>query len=782
MRLDGSSVGFSPTDLAAFSACPQRTLLDRLRALGVAKPDLYPDPRLDLLRERGAEHERRYLEELRASGKRVVWFEALAKGERCPEAYARRAEETVRAMRDGPDVIYQGTLFDGAWLGFADFLIRVERPSALGAWSYEVVDAKLAREAKATALLQTCVYSDLLERVQGAAPERIHLYLGGPGPRLASFRLAHFGAYYRALKARFLIHLDGADDTPPVAPEPTDICRICDWPSRCKEERREVDHLALVSGITRDQRRALDAAGVTTLAGLARLELEPPPEGLRRTGFRRIREQARVQLRGRELGDQPYHELVPVDESDDGRPLGLAALPAPSLHDLFFDIEGADYAYEVGLEYLFGVSDTHDGYTADWALTPEEEKATLVRFLRAATEHVEAHPDAHVYHFGHYEPSTLKRLVGRYGVGTEELDGLLKRQVFVDLHRIVKQAVIASVERYSIKTLEPFYAFERAVDLKDANAARGRLELALALGLRDDDSLRDGPVVQGYNRDDCVSTRALRDWLEGLREEAIAGGRTIDRPPPPELRDEGEDETEAARDVRELMEGLLAGVPEEREARTPEQHVRWLAAHLIEWHRREDKSAWWDFFRLRELSEDELVEETKPLAGLEYEGVVGTVKQSNIHRFTFPPQEHRLEEGKDAVDPQAEKNRTVYAIDELEGTIDLKVGKRTEFDPHALRTLLPDEIVGTKLQRARLRKTARLLLEGEGALKAWSPAWMAILRAPASHLPRRHEPTRTSSRKRRSSTARGPRRSGWTTACSPCRALRAPGRPTAGRA
>ena len=40
--------------------------------------------------------------------------------------------------------------YDGRWLGPVDFLTRVESPSELGAWSYEVADAKLAREAKAS--------------------------------------------------------------------------------------------------------------------------------------------------------------------------------------------------------------------------------------------------------------------------------------------------------------------------------------------------------------------------------------------------------------------------------------------------------------------------------------------------------------------------------------------------------------------------------------------------------------------------------------------------------
>jgi predicted RecB family nuclease len=728
MLFDGSAPSFSATDLASFSGCGQRPLLDRLRALGLARPDVFPDPRMDLLRERGMEHEAHYLETLRAEGKSVVTFEALSGDDRSPVGYARRAAETLVAMRQGPDVIYQGAFYDGVWLGFVDFLLRVPRPSDLGAWSYEVADAKLTREAKAAALLQTCVYSEMLEQVQGVAPERIHLYLGGSHPRLASFRLAHFAAYHRALKRRFLDHVGAASDDPPAAPDPVELCQYCDWHPRCRGEREAADHLSRVAGIVHAQRRALEAAGVRTLAGLASLPLDPPPRGLHAASFQRIREQARVQLVGRER-NAPYHELLPLEMDGEARPLGLSALPAPTPHDLFFDIEGADYAYDDGLEYLFGVSDTRNRYRAAWATSPDEEKGALDRFLADSVGHVAAHPGAHIYHYGHYEPTTLKRLVGRYGIRTEELDQLLVGQVFVDLHRIVKQGIRASVEGYSIKSLEAHYAFTREIPMTEANPARARLEYALAAGLRDDEALADAPLVEAYNRDDCASTRALRDWLETLRTAlGKQQGREIPRPAAPEPRDETDDERETTRAVRELMEGLLDGVPPERGARTGEEHVRWLAAHLLEWHRREDKSAWWDYFRLRDLSVDELVEETKPLAGLEYVGFVVKVKRSEIHRFRFPPQEHRIEEGKKAVDPHSEKDRIVFAIDERNGLVDLKVGLSTEWDPHALKSLLPDEIVRTTDQRRHLRTTARLLLSSEASLAAWSPASLALLR------------------------------------------------------
>ena len=114
-------------------------------------------------------------------------------------------------MRGGADVIFQACVFDGQWLGRPDFLIKVDQPSALGDWSYEVVDAKLSRSAKAGAVLQICFYSEMLEAAQGAAPEHMHLALGGmhghggevdgggPAVPLESFRFTDFAAYYRSV-------------------------------------------------------------------------------------------------------------------------------------------------------------------------------------------------------------------------------------------------------------------------------------------------------------------------------------------------------------------------------------------------------------------------------------------------------------------------------------------------------------------------------------------------------------------------------------------------------
>jgi len=50
---------------------------------------------------------------------------------------------------------------------------------------------------------------------------------------------------------------------------------------------------------------------------------------------------------------------------------------------------------------------------------------------------------------------------------------------------------------------------------------------------------------------------------------------------------------------------LLAGVPEDELQRSEEEKAQWLLANLLDWNRREAKSTWWEYYRLRDLSDSD---------------------------------------------------------------------------------------------------------------------------------------------------------------------------------
>ena len=192
--IDGRVV-LSPSDLSAHLACPHLTRLELAAARGEIGRPAREDPELDVLVRRGEEHERRHLDLLRADGRVVVEIDRGGLG---LDGLRAATEATTAAMQAGADVIYQATFFDGRWRGHADFVCRVERPSRLGPWSYEVTDAKLARRVKAAAILQLCAYSEQVALVQGVAPEHIHVLGGDQISR--PHRLADFAAYHRAIE------------------------------------------------------------------------------------------------------------------------------------------------------------------------------------------------------------------------------------------------------------------------------------------------------------------------------------------------------------------------------------------------------------------------------------------------------------------------------------------------------------------------------------------------------------------------------------------------------
>jgi predicted RecB family nuclease len=164
----GSHFQLSASDLVGHLNCHHLTQLNLQVAQGArGKPNVW-DPSLEILWERGAVHERAYVQHLRESGRQIVEIEGIG-------ITPALADQTLAAMRAGADVIVQGAFLDGIWSGRTDVLLRVDAKSELGDWSYEVVDTKLARETKGGTVLQLCLYSDLLAKVQGRAPEYMHV-------------------------------------------------------------------------------------------------------------------------------------------------------------------------------------------------------------------------------------------------------------------------------------------------------------------------------------------------------------------------------------------------------------------------------------------------------------------------------------------------------------------------------------------------------------------------------------------------------------------------------
>ena len=670
MHLEGSALRLSATDVANHLACTHLTQLDRAVAEARRRPPSFRDPALDLLRERGLVHERAYVQHLRDSGLAV----ADLRGDdstREPADHRAAADRTIAAMRAGAGAIVQADLGTGRWVGRADVLLKVSAPSGLGPWSYEVVDTKLALETRGGTVLQLCLYSDLVAEVQEHQPERMHVVKPGQGFLPESYRIDEFAAYYRLVRRR----LEEAATMPPdnsTYPNPVAHCDICRWRMECDERRHADDNLCLVAGIRPLHIAELERQGIHTLRQFA-LEPSPlreKPERGNAETFARAQGQARIQLKSRDEGRALY-EILPQEAG-----LGLSQLPQPDPGDVFFDIESDQAAAAGGLEYLFGAAYVGKNgdieYAALWALDAAEERTALEKFIDFITDRWALNPGMHIYHFSPYEPAAIKRLIGRHGTRESAVDRLLRAERFVDMLSVTRHGVRAGVESYSLKPLEACFGYKRELDLREAGRAIRRVAWALELTGPDDILPADRAAVETYNRDDCLSTLFLRDWLELRRTELERRDGPIARPAD-KTGNASEAIEERAAEVQVVFDALTAKLPEDRASWGPAEKAKWLLAHQLEYFRREDKCAWWEYFRIHDLDHDELLEERKAVSGLVYVGASVGEGKGPVDRYTFPEQEVAFDEDDEVHEVGGEKTKVgkIAAVDLVHRTLDI---------------------------------------------------------------------------------------------------------------
>ena len=731
-RLDSGEIRLSAGDLANYLACRHLTGLDLEVALGRRGAPPQPAWRADeveVLRERGLEHENAYLDYLASGGRSV---ERLA-----GDGGANAVED---AMRRGAGLIVQASLRDGVWFGRADILRRVSGRSRFGDWAYEAVDTKLARETKAGTILQLCLYSDLLRRIQGAAPENMVVVSPGTDPGRPfvpeTFRVADFSAYYRLIRGRLedAVRDGTGEGAAATYPEPVPHCDICRWQMHCLHRRRDDDHLSLVADLRRRHRKQFEEWNLGTLEALGSSPAPlPRPKRGSAAAYETAREQARVQLEGRRR-EAAYHELL---DREAGR--GLALLPAPAPGDLFFDIEGARFVGPRGLEYLFGRAETDESgraaYRGEWAFDlggdggrlAVGEQRVFEAFVDFVMERWKQHPDMHIYHFAPYEPSAVKRLTGQFATRSEEVDRMLRAHLFVDLHKVVRQSLRASVEQYSIKALEPFYGFERRVELRTASDRRHRMERLLETGLRADITEEMRGVVEGYNRDDCVSLIGLRAWLEERRRELTAEGEEVSRPEatPGDASDSVAERDERVARLRGL---LLAGLPEDPAEHDAEQRGRWTLAYLLDWHRREQRASWWEFFRLRDTPAPELRDEKKGLAGLKQVGrELRPRARVPIDIYEYEAQDTTVRSGETARLPGGKVLGSVVECDTTRRRIAIKK-RRDTAEEHPGTIYAANEPIGTGILGDSLFRLGEGVAKDAARAEHRYPAALALLR------------------------------------------------------
>lgn len=601
----------SASRLNHFLGCPHATAL----WLAGVKPEGESDATLELIRAKGFEHEAAVLARLEALHGPAIKIPANG-------SLSERSALTAEAIKGGAALIYQAGLTKDAWLGYPDFLVRQIGSKT----AFEPEDAKLARTPKGEHLLQLGIYAELLEAVFQIEVHGGAVHVAGGEPRQFDLRRTRY--ILKRLMRKFESFVSDSDRQTKAVP--CAACEQCDYKTRCAAEWREADSLYFVAGVSGAQVVKLAAAGIHTLSQLAAMQPGKKIDGMGAETIAKLTAQARLQQSAR-LSGKPIFEILPRSR---GR--GFSMLPPPSRGDLFFDMEGDPLIGE-GLEYLFGIYGRLDGaaepsFRPIWAHNPTEEKAAFESTVKLFTEQMRSDPGAHIYHYASYEPSHLKRLAMRYATMEAELDQLLRERRFVDLYRVVTQAIRVSTESYSIKDLEQLYWRERAGEVKTASASIVEYE---RWTVSHNNSILES--IASYNKDDCISTAHLRDWLESLRPTG-ANLEIVDE------RSERQEQSIERASLEARKQALVVAVQKSSQA---DARVRDLISELLWFHQRSQKPGWWALFERQAWSEDELEEDAESLGGLVLDRNTPPVpvKRSVDTTYIFTPQDTKLKVG-----------------------------------------------------------------------------------------------------------------------------------------
>ena len=685
MRKVEGKIVYSPSDLVRYVASPFASWMDRYH---LENPKaLTPDEETDdqkLIAETGNEHERSMLEEFKA---------ATAVTEIQKDDFQAARKTTIAAINSHAPIIYQAALSDERFAGFADFVVFDESER------YQIWDTKLARSPKPYYAIQLCCYSEMFAATTGSAlPEKFGIILGTKDR--VEFRVEDFIHYYRRVRSKFLEMQDNFTNNIADCPEPLPGADHGRWTSHADKFFDDSDHLVRVAGITIGQIKKLKAAGITTMAQLAGASRQSVPK-LASESLEKLVMQARLQCetrdaRAKDADAAARYELLPRSGAN-GQPVGLATLPPADPADIFFDMEG--YPLEPGgLEYLFGATivnpKTNELEFRDWwAHSREEEKTAFEGFIDWVHKRWQENPKIHIYHYAAYEVNAVSRLSTRHDTRQDEVDDLLRANVFIDLYKVVRHGLCIGEDSYSIKSVEHLYRPKRSTDV--ATAVDSIVQYAHWMGSGQSAQWKDSTILKGirdYNEDDCKSTVELTEWLRKLVTENGISYST---------RSIGSISDDSS--TKELTPEVIARKETVDNLRKQGDPLALALADVIDFHRREQKPMWWRMFDRTEATDEELRDDSGCIQGVEAIGSPVTEKLSLIQSYTFDPsQECKLKvDDKVMFTHNIDGKFTVTELDLEKGTLKLKLGKKSLTEKFGGSfpqegSLIPDEFVSAK--------------------------------------------------------------------------------------
>ena len=651
MKIKNNKFFISPSDLNNFVAC-KYTALNEIKFHNKEIQKSADKANDKLWKEMGVEHEKKHFKLLKQKYKKSITIKSDL------DEYGR-LNETIRAIQDGYDLIYHAYLVDENFRGEADFLIKCNTPSDLGDYSYEVYDTKITRNLRPRHVTQITAYSDMLAKIQKVLPQKMYLIDGSDD--LHTFKTTEYIDLFNHGKKEFVKFLPNIKKEN-IYPEKCSYCKLCNWHNTCEQIWEKDNYVNLVAGTNKSQIEKLKKNKVRTVEQLAKTKLIATDLKINVESFEKIKSQAQLQEEKRITGEDKIIFLDP----DYGK--GFYKLPKPDDGDVFFDIEGFP-RMDRPFEYLHGLYYKDKGklkFKDLWAKNhdKESEKNIFIELINFFEKRFEEFPNAHIYHYASYEKRAVRELATVYSAefpkGDIVNDDLLRKEKYVDLFSVANQSIRTSERDMSLKSIEKFYNFVREADIVKADDSVVKYENWIVT--RNEKYKKD---IINYNKEDCISTYHLREFLVKNKPETIDWFLK-----PEEIKKEDQEPNKYRRKVpnklsREEVEVDLNNRLEKKKNKTNKNFVENLK-NFIGFHWKSNKPEFWEVFDRAEKTHLELEDDTECIANcVLVDNKPKDTDDGFIYSYRFNDQNYKLKKGKTAFDAHQIKGiGNIYSIEE----------------------------------------------------------------------------------------------------------------------
>lgn len=572
MKIIINQIYYSPSDLTKFLNDQFSSWMDHfvfidLRAIRFSSAS--KSKFSIILRKKGKHHENWLLKLFHQQQLKVVDLSSSVK-----------YSDTVTAIKNGNDVIFQPILIKHQFRGRADFLIKVPEKSSLGYFCYEVWECKIGLTIKPDFLIQTTSYIEMLHKIQNKYPKNITIILGNGEKKQRV--LKNYKFLYKYFKKQFLLYHNNFNQN--KFPTPIRVNSNSQWQEYSAWLLKIIQHISQIAGIKKTQIESLKKKNILTLAELINFRINKVINISIKTTKQLIK-QSSLQILTK-TNEIPKYKFTSFDKN--------LVIPLESPGDLFFDIEGYPM-HNKGLEYLWGVlylkKPAIYNYFSFWAHTKDREIKAFSSFIGLAYYMRKISPEMHIYHYGNYELAVCKKIAIINSQLQRQFEYLLINNVFIDLFKIIKNNAIIGTSSYSIKDIEKLYRQKQRMGIY--SASQSVEEFALWRVKNDGYNWKTSKIlnlIKKYNIDDCKSTKELADWIR-LKQKKTCNRSLLIDPKSANVKIKEENKLNSAICFKNKLSTLTSIL--RKYNFVIEEQVALTILNILEYYERENKPKYW---------------------------------------------------------------------------------------------------------------------------------------------------------------------------------------------